>query len=160
MRKRVAALTGVLVLLALAVAGGSAGVGGPAGSSFGIAHAIAVQEREDARLLALAGVVGTGVGVTSGGTPVIKIFTESAGVQGIPARLDDVATDVEVTGRVYARGTTTDRYRPAPPGVSVGHPSITAGTIGARVLDGSGGGYIPSNNHVLAAANDAAIGDP
>src|SRR3990172_2894087 len=99
MTKRVAALTGFMLLLALAVAGGSAGVGGPPGPSFGIAHAIAVQEREDARLLALAGVVGTGVGVSSDESPVIKIFTESAGAEGIPARLDDVATDVEGTGR-------------------------------------------------------------
>jgi len=44
-------------------------------------------------------------------------------------------------------------------GFSVGHPAITAGSIGARVVDGSGNVYILSNNHVLANSNDANIGD-
>jgi len=41
----------------------------------------------------------------------------------------------------------------------VGHPSITAGTIGARVKDAANNVYVLSNNHVLAAANDGLIGD-
>src|SRR5437764_10113167 len=45
-------------------------------------------------------------------------------------------------------------------GFSVGHPAITAGSIGSRVADGSGNLYILSNNHVLANSNDATIGDP
>src|SRR5256885_12833142 len=44
-------------------------------------------------------------------------------------------------------------------GFSVGHPAITAGSIGARVTDGVNV-YILSNNHVLANSNDASIGDP
>ena len=48
--------------------------------------------------------------------------------------------------------------RPVPIGVSVGHPDITAGTIGARVTDGTNF-FVLSNNHVLANQNDAAIGD-
>src|SRR5437899_12519168 len=43
---------------------------------------------------------------------------------------------------------------------SVGHPAITAGTIGARVRDALGHVYILSNNHVLANSNGASIGDP
>src|SRR5574341_1734107 len=54
----------------------------------------------------------------------------------------------------------TKRQRPAPLGYSVGHPLITAGTIGARVRDALGRVYILSNNHVLANSNGAAIGDP
>src|SRR5437016_14534636 len=54
----------------------------------------------------------------------------------------------------------TKRARPAPPRYSVGHPSITAGTIGARVRDALGHVYILSNNHVLANSNGASIGDP
>src|SRR5256886_9583239 len=53
----------------------------------------------------------------------------------------------------------TTRQRPAPMGFSVGHPAITAGSIGARVTDGVNV-YILSNNHVLANSNDASIGDP
>jgi hypothetical protein len=48
--------------------------------------------------------------------------------------------------------------RPVPIGVSTGHPSITAGTIGARVTDGTNV-YALSNNHVYAATNSASIGD-
>ena len=59
-----------------------------------------------------------------------------------------------------ARSNPTTRQRPAPMGYSVGHPAITAGSIGARVVDGSGNVYVLSNNHVLANSNDASIGDP
>jgi hypothetical protein len=49
--------------------------------------------------------------------------------------------------------------RPAPIGVSTGHPHITAGTIGCRVKDTSGKVYALSNNHVYADENRASIGD-
>ena len=49
--------------------------------------------------------------------------------------------------------------RPAPLGYSVGHFAITAGSIGARVVDGAGNVYVLSNNHVLANSNGASIGD-
>jgi hypothetical protein len=53
----------------------------------------------------------------------------------------------------------TDRFpRPVPIGVSTGHPSITAGTIGCRVSIG-GTLYALSNNHVYAASNTATLGD-
>jgi len=55
--------------------------------------------------------------------------------------------------------TTTDRWpRPVPIGISTGHPSITAGTIGCRVTDGTNV-YALSNNHVYAVENFASIGD-
>jgi hypothetical protein len=49
--------------------------------------------------------------------------------------------------------------RPAPIGVSTGHPRVTAGTIGCRVKDASGKVYALSNNHVYAYENRASIGD-
>jgi hypothetical protein len=53
------------------------------------------------------------------------------------------------------------RTRPLFPGVSLGHPAITAGTLGTVVIDRSDGSpAILSNNHVLANSNQAAIGDP
>jgi hypothetical protein len=42
----------------------------------------------------------------------------------------------------------------------VGHPAITAGTIGARVVNPSLSVILLSNNHFLANSNDASIGDP
>jgi hypothetical protein len=52
--------------------------------------------------------------------------------------------------------------RPAPLGVSTGHPRITAGTIACRVYKDVGGVllyYALSNNHVYADENRASIGD-
>jgi hypothetical protein len=49
--------------------------------------------------------------------------------------------------------------RPVPIGVSTGHPKITAGTIGCRVIDAHGNVYALSNNHVYANENRAKIGD-
>ncbi len=53
----------------------------------------------------------------------------------------------------------TSRFdSPVPIGVSVGHPNITAGTIGACVTKGNAR-YILSNNHVLANENQASSGN-
>ena len=49
--------------------------------------------------------------------------------------------------------------RPVPIGVSTGHPDITAGTIGCRVVDEAGNVYALSNNHVYADENRASLGD-
>ncbi len=68
-------------------------------------------------------------------------------------------TDVVETGRIQALQTRTGRWRPAPGGVSIGHYRITAGTL-AAVARRAGVRMVLSNNHVLANANAAAIGDP
>jgi len=60
------------------------------------------------------------------------------------------------TGEIRALRTT--RHRPAPGGVSIGHPSVTAGTLG-MVVKKNGERHILSNNHVMANSNDANIGD-
>jgi hypothetical protein len=55
----------------------------------------------------------------------------------------------------------TGRHRPAPPGVSVGHEDITAGTLGLWVVDkGTGEDLMLSNNHVLAVTNAGEPGEP
>ena len=113
--------------------------------------------------MAIAGVVGHGVGLVEG-EPGIKVFLLKPGVAGVPSRLDDVPVAVEVTG-MFVAGGTTDKTSPAPNGYSVGHPDITAGTLGAVVRkpaddpDNPNQCYILSNNHVLANVNKAAIGD-
>ncbi len=70
-----------------------------------------------------------------------------------------IPTDVVQTGRIRALQLPTERHRPAPGGVSIGHHEITAGTFGCLVRK-NGHTLILSNNHVLANSNDAQIGDP
>jgi len=66
-----------------------------------------------------------------------------------------------LSGRFYALQARTSKWRPAPGGVSIGHPLITAGTLGAVVKDKiTGKRVILSNNHILAASNQGSIGDP
>ena len=76
----------------------------------------------------------------------------------VPKSLDGVPTDVVETGPIRALQSPTDRFRPAPGGVSIGHTGITAGTLGCLVRKGDRQ-FILSNNHVLANSNDAQIGD-
>jgi hypothetical protein len=79
----------------------------------------------------------------------------------VPPMVGGVKTDVLDVGVLRALQTRTDRWRPAPAGVSIGHFQVTAGTFGAQVLDrNTGEPLILSNNHVLANENDARIGDP
>ena len=80
----------------------------------------------------------------------------------IPPLFHGAETDVIQTGIISAPRffpqSFTERRRPAPCGSSIGHYSITAGTLGCLVLVG-GQVYILSNNHVLAASNKGKLGD-
>ncbi|MGY1761119.1 hypothetical protein ACI79G_19820 [Geodermatophilus sp. SYSU D00779] len=81
--------------------------------------------------------------------------------------LDDAVlaeVDVRVIGTVRALTAPTPEElqrhtRPLVPGLSVAHPTVTAGTLGGFVRVG-GRLAILSNNHVLAAGDAAAVGDP
>jgi hypothetical protein len=90
-----------------------------------------------------------------------KVAPESlAPEELIPAQIEGVATDVVESGTLYAHQGRTDRFRPAPGGVSIGHYQVTAGTFGVVVRDrNSGERLILSNNHVLANSNSASPGD-
>jgi hypothetical protein len=82
-------------------------------------------------------------------------------VELIPPIMAGVRTDVVEVGIIRALEARTDRIRPVPGGVSIGHYQITAGTLGCMVHDQSSGArLILSNNHVLANRNDAHPGDP
>ncbi|MDK2820487.1 MAG: hypothetical protein PWP31_452 [Clostridia bacterium] len=93
--------------------------------------------------------------------PVSKLQREAK----VPQVLDGAETDVIEVGELRLLGR-TDYLRPAPPGVSIGHYKITAGTFGAVVKDKrTGEPLILSNNHVLANISNgkdgrAKIGDP
>jgi hypothetical protein len=161
------------LLLALLVAAASGHDQPPAGDPLG--PAIAAQERHT-DLLSTPGVVGTAVGLTERGAPAVKIYTEHAGVAGLPRKLDGVPVVVQVTGKLSAlhhktghdkgggNGGAEDPPPPPPPGpgavpigVSTGNEGeCSAGTIGARVKDAAGNVYALSNNHIYALENSAA----
>ena len=79
----------------------------------------------------------------------------------IPKSLEGMMIDVVETGHIHAQNAAdpTGRFRPAQPGISIGHRDITAGTFGLLVQR-NGSPFILSNNHVLADSNAARIGDP
>lgn len=76
----------------------------------------------------------------------------------VPETVDGVKTDVRQTGMFRALQEPTDRWRPAPGGVSCGHTDVTAGTLGCLVTR-EGQIHILSNNHVLANSNQGQLGD-
>jgi hypothetical protein len=82
----------------------------------------------------------------------------------IPAEIEGVPTDVLEVGELWAlqtRQARSERWRPAPGGVSVGHYQASAGTLGGVVLDrATGARLILSNNHVLANWNEGRVGEP
>ena len=128
-------------------------------------------KRNRDQLLTRTNVVATGVGykITAGQktstlsivcSVTQKVATSQLSSQdAVPATLDGTPTDVVQTGVIRALQSPTDRIRPAPGGVSIGHRDITAGTLGCLVKK-NGQKFILSNNHVLANSNQAEIGDP
>ena len=125
----------------------------------------------ETRLFRKRNVVGVGiakkvVGGRRTDEPCVVVFVERKVPRSqlrpndlIPETIEAMKTDVVETGRIQALQARTDRWRPAPGGVSIGHYRITAGTLGvvARRADAR---MILSNNHVLAKENAASIGDP
>ena len=78
----------------------------------------------------------------------------------VPPEVDGVPTDVVETGRIVAHNVNRRiRQRSLRPGLSIGHPAGSAGTLGAFVLK-EGQLYLLGNNHVMARLNQAQIGDP
>lgn len=54
----------------------------------------------------------------------------------------------------------TGYWRPAPGGVSIGHPKVTAGTLGGRICyEGYGCNCFVTNAHVAGGLNGAKVGD-
>lgn len=75
----------------------------------------------------------------------------------VPTTVNGVTTDVVEIGDLMTQG------RPVACGSSIGHKDIAAGTLGClvRMKDSDTDmRYILSNNHVLANANTAMVGDP
>ena len=128
----------------------------------------------------LANVQGLGVGVKwkdgqpTGEEALVVLVSKKvprahlAGHELIPPKLGDIQTDVlqigfpEIQAVSFAYPDLRSRVRPAVGGVSLGHPNITAGTLGIPVSDRTSVPhrfYVLSNNHVLADSNRAHLGD-
>ncbi|CAN5699783.1 hypothetical protein BH23GEM10_BH23GEM10_12550 [soil metagenome] len=134
-----------------------------ASASQAAADIFAVQARHTPGLMMRDGIIGTGIRQI-GAQQSIVVYAVSPGHAAnarVPDRLDGYNVDVVVTGRIDATdyNNPQTKQRPAPSGFSVGHPDITAGTIGA-IVNKNGNTYILSNNHVIANSNNANIGDP
>jgi len=119
-------------------------------------------------------------GVDTGRPAVVFIVNKKSPVRGlrgqqlvsrpVPRRIKGWETDVVEMGEFVAFGISpqqqqargyTGRYRPAPCGVSLGHPKVTAGTLGIYAFDRESGLTVAvTNNHVAAAENEARAGDP
>jgi len=77
----------------------------------------------------------------------------------VPEVINGLESDVQISKKIDALAfDRTAKWRPAPGGISIGHPLITAGTLG-MIVRKDGIPYILSNNHVLANSNDANISD-
>ena len=163
-RAHAVALVGTIALSACSdvpgrLTGLSAGAAQLGAAPEDVRGAMIAQERHTAALMRVRGVVGTAVGVLPNGKAAVQVLVLDNTVRGLPEAVDNVPVQVRVTGMLVALSDPTQRVRPAPVGYSVGHPLITAGTIGARVINAAGEVFALSNNHVLANSNDASIGD-
>ena len=133
----------------------------------GLARAAAAQERHTDVLLAKAGVVGTAVGVAADGQPVVKVYTKSAHVPGLPTDLDGVPVEVEETGEFVAQASD-----PQGIGDSSGTERFitikkslycTVGTLGMLLTDNAtptSNTYALSNAHVYANQGSKTSGGP
>lgn len=132
-----------------------------------------IKEAHKEEIMAKPNVVGVGIGFRYVGrtmtdeVTVVTLVREKIAEAGlpraarVPREIDGLRTDVVEVGDLRALQARTDRWRPAPGGVSIGHFRISAGTLGAVVRDrASGERLILSNNHVIANSNDAQVGDP
>jgi hypothetical protein len=131
-------------------------------------QASVIKDIAKVHLLSLPNVVGVGIGKKNGNgeTCITAMVSSKLPVAAlsreviIPESLNGIPTDVMQVGHIQANALRTDRWRPAPGGVSIGHFKITAGTLGSVVYDARNQQkFILSNNHVLANSNDAEIGD-
>lgn len=132
-----------------------------------------VREEHEASMMAKKNVVGLGIGyketkgVKTDRLALVVMVSKKVAAgelrEGdlIPAEIEGVITDVIEVGEIVALQARTDRWRPTPGGVSIGHYKITAGTLGALVRDSETNEIlILSNNHVMANSNGATPGDP
>lgn len=131
-----------------------------------------IKKKYEELLLGVKGVTGVGLN----GSIIVYVEKVTPELrQVIPRQLESIPVRIEESGKVvlmalrpmlavYANR--TDRWRPAPGGVSVGHPLATAGTLTSRILDRISGEVIGglTNNHVGALdwgeKHEGKVSDP
>lgn len=153
-----------------------------------------IDKKIEQELLALPNVVGVGIGLKEVGgvqtqdKAIIVLVKKKLPLDQLPQEqqvqpsINGLKTDIIEVGEFQAQSEEalleseqlfdfifdvqrTSRIRPAVPGVSIGHYSVSAGTFGAVVYDKSTGEpFILSNNHILANSSNgrdgrAKIGD-
>lgn len=156
-----------------------------------------IKEQYKNELLSKDNVVGVGVGfkkiggIKTNELSVVVSVSQKVPVENlsadnlVPDNLEGIKTDVVEIGLLEALNPGVEKFRPAPGGISIGHPDITAGTLGivfgepgSSALEGESFASISgvaiawpigsvveklgilSNNHVLANCNAGVIGDP
>ena len=107
--------------------------------------------------------VAVGLSPTDDGAAVAVRLQREADRALLPdlGRAAAAELDVRVIGPVHSLSSPAQlqqRVRPLRPGLSVAHPTVSAGTIGGFVRVGADLAIL-SNNHVLAAGNAGAVGD-
>ena len=129
----------------------------PRASGDALRSAIATQDsRTD--LLALPGVVGTGISLDAQGRPVLLVLLDRAHGAELPSRIGELPVVAEAVGPIRPFALST-RYRPVPIGVSAGNANeCLPGTIGC-MLERGGKRYMLSANHVFARQNQASLGE-
>lgn len=91
--------------------------------------------------------------------PPVRVTGESLVPQAISLPGDKaVFTDVKEIGPLRLKATVSKKAKPLQSGFSIGHPNITAGTLGA-IVKRAGKLYVLSNSHVLAEGGLAKVGD-
>jgi hypothetical protein len=111
--------------------------------------------------------VAVGLAPAIGGRARVAVRLEDAADRALLPDLGPAAEreiELRVIGPVRALSSPDPaalrrRVRPLRPGLSVAHPSVTAGTLGGFVRV-AGRLAVLSNNHVLAASDTALLGDP
>lgn len=98
---------------------------------------------------------------TSGVRALVRRVVDDAGESAAVdvRRIGRVRPLLAPTGRQVGVSGERGRVRPLRPGLSIGHPSVTAGTLGGFVLV-DGAVHVLSNGHVLADCGRADAGDP
>ncbi len=150
-------------------------------------RAIRAQKNQINKMFRKRGVVGSAIGWDKDGNPIIRVFGNGAVAADLPDEIDGFPVQLEATGPVYALKyvcrennpnrskqcpepqqaipassiptSTTEYQRPVYNGASIGHFSITAGTVACIVAQNCHT-LVLSNNHVLADSNAATVGDP